>query len=167
VKVVGVVEYGGPEALQVLQLPDPQIEPGQVRIRVRAAAVSPTDTLIRNGARAEAQRAVGPPPYVPGMDAAGVLEEIGEGVHTDVALGDHVMAIVVPKGSHGAYSEQIVVPSESTVRVPAGATDVEASTLPMSGWHRIRMQSTSRHVPRTAYAWRTTIDRRSPLGPAS
>jgi NADPH:quinone reductase-like Zn-dependent oxidoreductase len=43
------------------------------------------------------------------------------------------MAIVLPEGSHGAYSEQIVVPAESTVRVPAGATDVEASTLPMNG----------------------------------
>jgi NADPH:quinone reductase-like Zn-dependent oxidoreductase len=133
VKVVGVVEYGGPEALQVFELPDPEVGPGQVRIRVRAAAVSPTDTYVRNGALSEAQRAVGPPRYVPGMDAAGVLEEIGEGVHTDLALGDHVMAIVVPKGSHGAYSEQIVVPVESTVRVPAGVTDVEASTLPMNG----------------------------------
>lgn len=75
-----------------------------MRIGVRAAAVSPTDTYVRNGARTEAQGAVGPPPYVPGMDAAGVLEEIGEGVQTDVSLGDHVMAIVVPKGSHGAVS---------------------------------------------------------------
>ncbi len=132
-KAVGVVEFGGPEALQVVDLPDPVAGPGRVRIRVHAAAVSPTDTYVRNGARAEAQRAAGPPPYVPGMDAAGVLEEIGEGVDTDLQVGEHVMAVVVPKGSRGAYSEQIVVPAESVARVPAGASDAEASTLPMNG----------------------------------
>ncbi len=132
-KVVGVIEYGGPEALQLVDLPDPEVGPGQVRIRVHAAAVSPTDTYVRNGDRAEAQKASGPPPYVPGMDAAGVLEEIGSGVQTDLRVGDHVMAIVLPDGSHGAYSEQLVIPVESVARVPAGATDVEASTLPMNG----------------------------------
>jgi NADPH:quinone reductase len=133
VRAVGVLEYGGPEALRVLELPDPETGTGAVRIRVHAAAVNPTDTLARNGARAEAQRAVSPPPYVPGMDAAGVVEEIGEGVATDLKPGDHVMAIVVPSGSHGAYAERVVVPAESVVRVPAGASDVEACTLPMNG----------------------------------
>jgi NADPH:quinone reductase-like Zn-dependent oxidoreductase len=132
-KAVGVIAYGGPEALKVVDLPDPEAGPGQIRIRVRAAAVSPTDTYVRNGDRAEAQKASGPPPYVPGMDAAGVVEEIGDGVQTDLRVGDHVMAIVVPDGSYGAYSEQIVVPAESVARVPAGATDVEACTLPMNG----------------------------------
>ncbi len=74
---MGVVQYGGPEALQVVELPDPEVKEGQVRIRVHAAAVSPTDTFVRNGARTEALRAAGPPPYVPGMDAAGVLEAVG------------------------------------------------------------------------------------------
>ena len=132
-KAVGVVEYGGPEALQVVELPGPAVRPGTVRIRVHAAAVSPTDTFVRNGARDEAQKAAGPPPYVPGMDAAGVIEEIGEGVETDLKVGDRVMAIVVPKGSRGAYSEQIVVPVGSVARAPEGATHVEASTLPMNG----------------------------------
>ncbi|HET9077091.1 MAG TPA: NADP-dependent oxidoreductase, partial [Acidimicrobiales bacterium] len=132
-KAVGVIEFGGPEALEVVELPDPQPGPGQVRIRVHAAAVSPTDTLVRSGARAEAQKAAGPPPYVPGMDAAGVLEEFGDDVQTDLRVGDHVMAIVVPKASRGAYSEQVVVPAGSVARVPKGASDVEASTLPMNG----------------------------------
>lgn len=135
-RVVGVDEFGGPEMLRVFDLPDPHAGPGEVRIRVHAAAVSPTDTYTRNGARAEMLRR-DPPPYVPGMDAAGVLDEIGEGVDVDsiggLSVGDHVMAIVVPKGSHGAYSERIVVPAGSVARVPAGASDVEASTLPMNG----------------------------------
>jgi NADPH2:quinone reductase len=131
-RAVGVTEFGGPEALRIVELPDPVAGPGQLRIRVHAAAVNPTDTGVRSGARPGLYKDV-PPPYVPGMDAAGVLVQIGEGARTDLHAGDHVMAIVVPAGSHGAYAEQIVVPAESAARVPAGASDVEASTLPMNG----------------------------------
>jgi NADPH:quinone reductase-like Zn-dependent oxidoreductase len=131
-RAIGVTEFGGPEVLVVVDLPDPEAGPGQFRIRVHAAAVNPTDTVLRDGARAEQLKNV-PPPHVPGMDVAGVLEQIGQGVRTDLAVGDRVMAIVVPHGSHGAYSERVVVPAESVVRVPAGATDAEAATLPMNG----------------------------------
>src|SRR4051794_30924174 len=127
-RVVGAMEYGGPEVLEVVEVPEVHAGPGQVRIRVHAAAVNPTDTYVGTGARADMQKA-DPPPYVPGMDAAGVLDEIGDGVETHLAVGDHVMAIVLPKGSHGGYAEHIVVPVESVTRVPAGATDAEASTL--------------------------------------
>jgi NADPH:quinone reductase len=131
-RAIGVSAFGGPEALHIVELPDPVAGPGQLLIRVHAAAVNPTDTGVRAGARPGLYKDV-PPPYVPGMDAAGVLEQIGEGTRTDLRAGDHVMAIVVPAGSHGAYSERIVVPAESAARVPAGATDVEAATLPMNG----------------------------------
>jgi NADPH:quinone reductase-like Zn-dependent oxidoreductase len=131
-KVVGVVEYGGPEALRVFDVPEPHAGAGQVRIRVRAAAVNPTDTLVRNGSRAESQKEF-EPPYVPGMDVAGLLDEIGDGVSTELAIGEHVMAIVVPRGSHGGYAEHVVVPVESMVRTPAGVSLVEAATLPMNG----------------------------------
>lgn len=132
-KAVGVIEYGGPEALQVVDLPDPQPGPGEIRIRVHAAAVSPTDTFVRNGARAKDQAESGPPPYVPGMDAAGVVDKIGPDTDTDLAVDDRVMAIVLPKGSHGAYSEYVVVPARSVVRAPAGLSHAEAATLPMNG----------------------------------
>ena len=131
-RVVGVREFGGPDALEVVDVPEPHAGPGQVRIRVNAATVNPTDTFVTNGARAEAQRA-DPPPYVPGMDAAGVLDEIGDGADTDLQTGEHVMAIVLPKAAHGAYAEHIVVPVESVARVPRGTSDAEASTLPMNG----------------------------------
>ena len=129
-KVVGVVEFGGPEALRVLEVPEPHAGPGQVRIRVHAAAVNPTDTGVRAGRRA--QEGI-EPPYVPGMDAAGVIDETGDGVPADLRVGDHVMAIVVPHGAHGAYSEYVVVPAGSVTHVPAGADDVHACTLPMNG----------------------------------
>ena len=100
--------HGGPEALEVVELPEVHAGPGQVRVRIHAAAVNPTDTMARNGSRAEPQK-VDPPPYVPGMDAAGIVDEVGAGVSTGVKVGDAVMAMVVPKGSHGAYREQIVL----------------------------------------------------------
>lgn len=130
-RVVGVVDFGGPEALQVHEVAERHAAAGQVRIAVKAAAVNPTDTYTRNGARAEMLKS-SPPPYVPGMDIAGVVDEVGDGV-TSVSVGDAVMGIVVPNGSHGGYSESIVLPWESIVRAPKGASHAEASTLPMNG----------------------------------
>ena len=124
--------HGGPEALEVVDVPEVHAGPGQVRIRIHAAAVNPTDTMARNGSRAEQQK-VDPPPYVPGMDAAGVVDEVGEGVNTGVKVGDAVMAMVIPKGSHGAYREQIVLEAPAVVPAPAGASHAEACTLPMNG----------------------------------
>ena len=134
-RVVGVSGeggYGGPEALRVFELPDRHAGSGEVRIRVHAAAVNPTDTFTRNGSRHEMLKDL-EPPYVAGMDVAGIVDEIGPDLHTTVAEGDRVMAIVVPKGQHGGYSDSIVLPERSVALAPAGATLVEASTLPMNG----------------------------------
>jgi NADPH:quinone reductase-like Zn-dependent oxidoreductase len=131
-RAAGFTEYGGPEMLHVVELSDPEPGPGEVLIRVHAASVNPTDTVLRSGGRAERLKDVAPP-HVPGMDAAGVLERIGTGAQTDLEAGERVMAIVLPLGPHGAYAERVVVPSGSVVRSPAGASDAEAATLPMNG----------------------------------
>lgn len=131
-RVIGVMDHGGPEMLQIYDVPDLHAGPGRVRIRVHAATVNPTDTAVRNGMRAEAQKEF-EPPYVPGMEAAGIIDEVGEDVDADLAVGDAVMAIVIPRGSRGAYAEHVVVPYQSVAKVPAGATLVEAATLPMNG----------------------------------
>lgn len=129
---VGVSEFGGPEVLQVVDLAEGHAGPGEVRIRVHGAAVNPTDTAIRDGARAEALRAI-PPPYIPGMDAAGVIDEVGRDTATDLAIGDAVMAMVIPSATHGAYRESIVLSADSVARAPSGASHAEAATLPMNG----------------------------------
>ncbi|WP_461000881.1 NADP-dependent oxidoreductase [Streptomonospora sediminis] len=126
-RVIGVTEPGGPEALRELDIDERHAGPGEVRIRVRAAAVNPTDTVVRSGARG------GSLPYVPGMDIAGDIDGIGPGTATGLTVGDAVMAIVVPGGSHGGYSEYVVVPVESVVPIPAGADYAAACTLPMNG----------------------------------
>lgn len=129
---VGVLEFGTPDVLQVVDLPEVHAGPGEVRIRVHAASVNPTDLSLRNGARAEALRQIAPP-YIPGMDAAGVIDEIGPGTETDLAVGMPVMAMVVPTGNHGAYRESIVLSRDSVVRAPEGFSHAEVATLPMNG----------------------------------
>ena len=129
---IGVFEFGGPEVLRVVDLPETHAAAGEVRIRVHAATVNPTDTYLRKGARAEALRK-DPPPYIPGMDVAGIIDEIGAGATTGLAIGDAVMAMVVNRASHGGYRESIVLPADSVVRAPAGVTLIKAATLPMNG----------------------------------
>ena len=101
---------------------------GEVRIAVRAAAVNPTDIGLRQrGAEGV------PPPWVPGMDAAGTVESVGAGVDR-LEVGDEVMAAVRPRRPDGgAQAELLVVPAASVVPVPAGATLEQAATLPMNG----------------------------------
>jgi NADPH:quinone reductase-like Zn-dependent oxidoreductase len=129
---VGVIEYGGPEVLRVVDLPEVHAGPGEIRLRVHAATVNPTDTGIRDGSRAEMLKNI-PPPHVPGMDAAGVIDELGPDTATDLKVGDAVMAMVIPVGSHGAYRESLVLAAPAVVRAPAGASHAAASTLPMNG----------------------------------
>jgi NADPH2:quinone reductase len=97
-----------------------------------AATVNPTDIMARTGLQSERQKGIAPP-YVPGMEAAGVVDEVGEGVTTGVKVGDSVLGLVIPLGDHGAYREQIVLNARSVVAVPAGKSFAEACTLPMNG----------------------------------
>jgi NADPH2:quinone reductase len=131
-RAIGVKEYGGPEALQEMDLPAETLGTGEVRLRVTAAAVNPADTVLRAGMHSK----TGQPEAgfdVLGMDVAGVVTEVGQGVSTGVAVGDRVMGIVVASRTHGGYREDIVLPARSVVAAPAGATDIEAATLPMNG----------------------------------
>ncbi|WP_210161322.1 quinone oxidoreductase family protein [Rhizobium leguminosarum] len=101
---------------------------GEIRIHVKAAAVSPTDILLRE---------VGAPgveaPITPGMDAAGVVEAVGPNV-TRLKVGDEVMAALNPRRPEGgAQAEFVVVLEASAVRKPSNITLVQAATLPMNG----------------------------------
>ena len=131
-RAVGILNFGDPDVLQVVDLPEVHPAQGEVRIRVHAAAVNPTDLMLRNGSRAEALSTV-TPPYIPGMDVAGIIDEIGPGSETDLSVGTLVMAMVVPVGSHGAYRESIVLSIDAVTKAPNGFSHPEVSTLPMNG----------------------------------
>lgn len=130
-KVVGMMAHGGPEVLKVYETEEVHAGPGQIRIANKAAAVNPTDLVARSGVYADRQNAFSPP-WVPGMDAAGIVDEIGPGVVTDIALGDRVMAMVVPQGQHGAYASSIVLNQDAVVPAPASLSHAETASLPMN-----------------------------------
>ena len=130
-RAVGLRTFGGPEVLEVVELPEPVPGEGEVRVRVAAATVNPTDVGLRDGRRAEAL-AEFPPPWVPGMELAGVIDAVGPSAGFEV--GDRVMAIVLPlRREGGAQAEQVVVPAASVAPIPAGATVEQAATVPMNG----------------------------------
>ncbi|MEU8588133.1 NADP-dependent oxidoreductase [Streptomyces sp. NPDC048664] len=90
-------EYGAPEVLRLSEVTVPEPGPGQVRIRVRAASVNPLDMKIRSGLLAGTYPARFP--VIPGLDAAGVVDAVGEGA--EAAVGDEVLGAAVG----GAYAE--------------------------------------------------------------
>ncbi len=109
-KAIRVAQHGGPEVLKLEEVPDPVPAAGQVRIRVRAAGVNPVDTYIRAGQQGYAATL----PYTPGMDAAGVVDAVGEGV-TQVAVGDRVYTNLA---FSGAYAELALAPADQVRRLP-------------------------------------------------
>lgn len=128
-KVIGVVEFGGPEALSVHNVAEPHPGPSEARLRVKAAAVSPVDTAVRSGGLGTGDFE---PPYVPGMDAAGVIDEVGPGSRWEI--GDKVMTMALPLSAHGgAYVEHLVGPDDSMTRIPGNVDMNAASTIPMNG----------------------------------
>jgi len=133
-RAIVIPKPGEPDVLEVADRPARDPQDGEVRIAVKAAAVNPTDIGLR-------ARGGGPdlePPWVPGMDAAGVVEAVGPGVDR-LQVGQEVMAAVSPRRPEGgAQQELLVVPAASVVPIPDGASLIEAATLPMNGLTALR-----------------------------
>jgi NADPH:quinone reductase-like Zn-dependent oxidoreductase len=108
-KAVGFKEFGDPEVLEVMKLPDVALGKGEIKVENYASAVNPTDIVSRSGLIKQFIKDFSLP-CVPGMDFAGKVKEVGDGVETGIKVGDDVMGMVMPSGTH-----------------------VEASTLPMNG----------------------------------
>jgi NADPH:quinone reductase-like Zn-dependent oxidoreductase len=106
-----ITEPGGPEVLEVREVPDLAAGPGQVRIRVRAAGVQPFDLAVRQGWRPP--YVTEPLPDIPGNEVAGVIDQVGDGV--DWEPGDEVLGFTVL----GGYAELAVLPTDQVVRKPA------------------------------------------------
>jgi NADPH:quinone reductase len=129
-RAVGITRFGGPEVLEIVERPVPEPGEGEVRIRVAAATVNPTDLVLRSGRHGAPEGLE--PPYVPGMELAGTIDAAPAG--TGFLRGDRVMAIVSPRSAGGgAQAEYVVVPADSVAAVPDGIDLIEAATLPMNG----------------------------------
>jgi NADPH2:quinone reductase len=130
-RAVTIPQAGSFDVLEIKNREVRVATPHEVRITVKAAAVSPTDLLTRElGAKLMSAY---PQPWTPGMDAAGIIESVGGNVDR-LHVGDQVMAAVSPRRAEGgAQADLIVVPAASVVAIPEGASLAQASTLPMNG----------------------------------
>src|SRR5829696_246009 len=108
-KRVVVDHYGGPEVLRVVEEDDPRPGPGEVRVRVLAAGVSFTDAQLRAGT----YLGVPKPPFTPGYELVGDVDELGPGC-SRLHEGDRVAALT----AYGAYAERVCVPEAEAVEVP-------------------------------------------------
>ena len=130
-RVVVITRPGGPEVLDIVERPIPVPGPGEVLLEVHAASVNRPDVQQRRG--------LYPPPPgttdIPGLDAAGRIAAIGEGVEA-LAVGDAVCALT----NGGAYADYVVVPALQCMPVPRGLSFVEAASLPealFTAWNNI------------------------------
>lgn len=113
-------EPGGPETLRLDELPDPQPGPGEILVRVRAAAINFPDVLI-----IEDKYQLKPPrPFAPGGEIAGEIEAIGEGVQ-GWTVGDRVIAVT----GFGGLAEKVVVPARAAYRLPEERSFEEGAAL--------------------------------------
>ncbi|MDQ2748301.1 MAG: NAD(P)H-quinone oxidoreductase [Pseudonocardiales bacterium] len=120
-RAVVVTEPGEPEVLEVQDVPDPELQGGQVLIRVAAAGINRADLLQRQGNYPPPH---GAPPYL-GMECSGTIAEVGEGV-TGWQVGDEVCALL----AGGGYAELVGVPAGLLMPVPKKVSLVEAAALP-------------------------------------
>lgn len=127
-RAIQVRRYGGPEELVEWELGTPEPGPGEALVRISHAGVNFTDIYTRQGVYRHSQTYSNQPPFVPGMEAIGVVESIGDGVE-NVAPGDQVAYCL----SLGAYAEYAVVPAWRLVIVPQGLDPTVAVSLMLQG----------------------------------
>ena len=112
--------FGGPEVLEIVDLPDPHPGPGQVRIVVHAAGINATEWKLRKGLLSFGAQL----PQTTGRDVAGVVDELGEGV-TDVAVGDRVFGV----SDDGAGAAELALLTHRAI-IPESLGFVDAAGLP-------------------------------------
>lgn len=113
---------GGPEVLQLRDVPTPEPGPGRIRVRVEASGINRADLLQRRGGY---PAPAGWPSDIPGLEYAGTVDALGEGV-TLWTVGDRVMGLV----GGGGYAEAVVVDQRQAIRVPDSLSWEEAAAVP-------------------------------------
>lgn len=123
-KAVGYSEYGGPEVLEVIDVPEPHAGPGEVRVAVRAAGLNPFDFKVRRGGYLPNHTL----PSLQGAEFAGIVDEIGNGV-TEWTVGDEVLGWI----GRGAQAEFVVVPPAHLAAKPPALDWATAGAIGLVG----------------------------------
>lgn len=122
-RAIRVHRLGGLDALTLEDIPSPAPAPGEVRIAVHAAGVNFADTLMIKGSYQHKP----PMPFTPGMEAAGEVTALGDGV-TEFAVGDRILAPM----RFGAYAEETVIDARHAVRIPDGMDYKSGAAFPIA-----------------------------------
>lgn len=134
-KAIRLHEFGGPEVLRYEEAPLPELEPGEVLIRVHAVGINPPDWYLREGYKMlpPEWRPSMPMPVIPGSDVSGVIEAIATDVQ-GFSVGDEVFGMIrFPSfGKSAAYAEYVTAPASDLARKPAGIDHVHAAAAPMA-----------------------------------
>src|SRR5262245_14781 len=120
---IRVYAYGGPEVLEWGKIEVGHPAPGEVRVRQTATGLNYMDVNSRTGFYPQPAL-----PFIPGVEAAGVITAVGEGVK-DLKVGRRVAYA----GSIGAYAEQRLIPADQVVRLPAAVSDEVAASIMLKG----------------------------------
>ncbi|MGW7008115.1 NADP-dependent oxidoreductase [Streptomyces sp. NPDC054933] len=130
-KAIVMRAYGGPENLELAEVPESKVGPDAVLVRVKAAGVNPVDWKIGRGYLDSMLYVYFP--LTPGWDLAGVVERVGPGV-TEFAPGDEVYAYArMDYVQHGTYAEQAAVPVRALARKPASLDWRQSAGVPLTG----------------------------------
>ena len=141
-RVVTASQYGSPDVLHVKERPDPQPEPGEVVVAMKAAGLNLMDTYVRRGLRAGAFSQA--PPLSFGVDGAGVVTAAGD--QAVAKAGDRVAWEYVP----GSYADMVAVPNDHLVPVPEGVSFEAAAGGLMQGMTAQYLSHMAVPVPRDA-----------------
>jgi putative PIG3 family NAD(P)H quinone oxidoreductase len=120
-RAVVISEPGGPDVLQLADVPDPEAAPGEAVVEIARAGVNRADVMQRMGLYPPPP---GAPPY-PGLECSGRVAALGEGV-AGWAVGDEVCALL----TGGGYAEKVAVPAGQLLPLPAGVSLADAAGLP-------------------------------------
>lgn len=123
-RAIVVTEHGGPEVLELQEVPPPAPGPGQVLVDVEAAGVNFRDIYERVGGG----YAPAPPPFVAGIEGAGTVRDVGAEVDT-LARGDRVAWVA----GQGSYAEQVVLDADRAVPVSDGVSSEQAAAVLLQG----------------------------------
>ncbi len=121
-KAIRVQHTGGPEVMELAEVPTPQPKPNEAVVKVAVAGVNAIDGQFRDGTLRT------PLPFIPGQEGAGIVSAVGSQTKT-VKVGDRVAW----SGALGSYSEYVVATAESLVPVPTNITDQQAAAAMMHG----------------------------------
>ncbi len=121
-KAIQVKQPGGPEAMELVELPVPQAKANEAVVKLSASGVNFIDVYFREGRYKAAT------PFVLGQEGAGVVTAVGSGV-TSVKTGDRVAWT----GLMGSYAEYVALPAEKLVPIPPGVTDQQAAAAMLQG----------------------------------